>query len=148
MNSSRMDSPIDSRGARSRAARATAIACAVAALLAHAARSQSSDAPAKPAVDLTELSLEELMNLDVEVTSASRHAQPLGRTPAAIFVLDAEEIRRSGATSLPELLRLVPGMFVARLDSNRWAVSARGFADQFANKMQVLVDGRSVYTPL
>ncbi len=100
------------------------------------------------AQDLTELSLEELMNVEVQVTSAARHAQPLSKTPAAIFVLTAEDIRRSGATSIPELLRFVPGVTVARLDSNRWAVSVRGFAEQFANKLLVLVDGRSVYTPL
>ena len=105
----------------------------------------SSDDPA-PTQDLGGLSLEDLMN--VEVTSASRKAEPLNRVPAAIFVLTHEDLRRSGATSIPEALRLVPGMDVARLDSNRWAVSARGFKDQFANKMLVLIDGRSVYTPL
>ena len=104
--------------------------------------------PSAPAPDLTELSLEELMNVEVVVTSAALHEQPLSRTPAAVYVLGAEDIRRSGATSLPELLRLVPGVNVARLDSNRWAVSIRGFNGQFANKILVLVDGRSVYTPL
>jgi len=101
-----------------------------------------------PSRDLTELSLEELMNVEVVVTSAARHEQNLSDTPAAIFVLSAEDIRRSGATSIPEALRLVPGVSVARLDSNRWAVTIRGFNGQFANKLLVLVDGRSVYTPL
>jgi iron complex outermembrane receptor protein len=103
---------------------------------------------AAPPQDLTGLSLEELMNVDVLVTSAALHEQALSKTPAAIFVLTSEDIRRSGATSIPELLRLVPGVDVARLDSNRWAVSIRGFNGQFANKILVLVDGRSVYTPL
>lgn len=103
---------------------------------------------AAAAQDLTELSLEDLMNVEVEVVSASRHAQSLSSTPAAIFVLTNADLRRSGATSIPEALRLVPGVDVARLDSNRWAVTIRGFNDQFANKLLVLVDGRSVYTPL
>ncbi len=96
--------------------------------------------------DLAELSLEDL--LQVQVTSASRKSEPVNGVPAAIFVLTHDDLRRSGATSIPEALRLVPGMDVARLDSNRWAVSARGFKNQFANKMLVMIDGRSVYTPL
>ncbi len=107
---------------------------------------QPSREPQQP--DLTELSLEELMKLEVTVTSAARHEQSLSKTPAAIFVISADDIRRSGATSIPEVLRLAPGVNVARLDSNRWAVSIRGFNGQFANKILVLVDGRSVYTPL
>lgn len=113
-----------------------------------ASAAQDPQKPAPPPQDLTELSLEDLMNVEVTVTSAARHAEPLSKTPAAIFVLTSEDIRRSGATSIPELLRLVPGVNVARLDSNRWAVTIRGFNDQFANKLLVLVDGRSVYTPL
>lgn len=104
--------------------------------------------PGTPPRDLTELSLEELMNVEVVVTSAALHEEPLSRTPAAVCVLTSEDIRRSGLTSLPEVLRLVPGVDVARLDSNRWAVSIHGFNGQFANKILVLVDGRSVYTPL
>jgi iron complex outermembrane receptor protein len=99
-----------------------------------------------PAPDLARLSLEELMN--VEVTSVSKRAEKLSEAPAAISVITADELRRSGATSLPEALRLVPGMEVARVDSHNWAVSARGFNDLFANKLLVLMDGRSVYTPL
>jgi iron complex outermembrane receptor protein len=102
----------------------------------------------EPSTDLDELSLEELMGVDVVVTSVSRSEQSLSRTAAAVYVITAEEIERSGATSIPELLRLAPGVDVARLDSNRWAVSIRGFNDQFANKLLVLIDGRSVYTPL
>src|SRR5205814_8341467 len=99
-----------------------------------------------PPADLTHLSLEELMN--VEVTSVSRRAEKLSVAPAAISVITAEELRRSGATSIPEALRLVPGMEVARVDAHSWAISARGFNDLFANKLLVLMDGRSVYTPL
>src|SRR5207302_9226688 len=69
-------------------------------------------------------------------------------TPVAISVITADDIRRSGVTSIPEALRLVPGMEVARLDPSQWAVSARGFNDVFANKLLVLQDGRSIYTPL
>jgi iron complex outermembrane receptor protein len=125
-----------------------ALACVL--LLSRQASAQEPSAPPQPPPqqDLTELSLEELLNLEVTVTSAARHEQPLSKTPAAIFVLSADDIRRSGATSIPEALRLVPGVNVARLDSNRWAVSIRGFNGQFANKLLVLVDGRSVYTPL
>jgi len=96
--------------------------------------------------DLTELPLEELMNL--EVTLVARKEQRLFEAPSAIYVITQEDIRRSGATSIPELLRLVPGMEVARIDASKWAISARGFNEQFANKLLVLMDGRSVYTPL
>lgn len=103
---------------------------------------------ALPAGDLTDLSLEELMSIEVTVTSAARHPQRLGDTAAAIFVLSGEEIRRSGATSLPDALRLVPGVQVTRLGSNRWRVTARGFNGRNANKMLLLIDGVSAYTPL
>jgi iron complex outermembrane recepter protein len=93
-----------------------------------------------------EYSLEEL--LKVEVVTASRKSQDLLEVPAAAFVLTQDDIERSGATSLPEALRLVPGVQVARLSSGIWAVSVRGFNDRFSNKLQVLVDGRSVYSPL
>src|SRR5690349_17133891 len=98
------------------------------------------------APDLAHLSLEELMS--VEVTSVSKRPEKLSEAPAAISVITSDELRRSGATSIPEALRLVPGMEVARVDSHNWAVSARGFNDLFANKLLVLMDGRSVYTPL
>jgi len=98
------------------------------------------------AIDLTTLSLEELMG--VEVTLASRKKEKLFETAAAVFVLTREDIRRSGVTSIPEALRLVPGMVVARVDANKWAISARGFNGRFAQKLLVQIDGRSVYTPL
>ncbi len=93
--------------------------------------------------DLTQLSLEELM--DLEVTSVSKKKQKLSGAAAAIFVITQEDIRRSGVTSIPEALRMVPGLQVARLDSNKWAVSARGFNSRFSNKMLVLIDGRNLY---
>ena len=95
---------------------------------------------------LAELSLEELM--DVEVTSASRKPQRAGDVAAAVFVITQDDIRRSGATSVREVLRMAPGVEVARIDSNKWAVTARGFNGRFANKLLVLLDGRSMYTRL
>ncbi len=96
--------------------------------------------------DFFDLSLNELMA--VEVTSVSKKAEKAFDAPAAIFVLTNEEIRRSGAENLPEALRAVPGLQVARINANKWAVSARGFNTQFSNKLLVLIDGRSIYTPL
>ena len=94
--------------------------------------------------NLGEATLEELMA--VRVTSASRKAQRVEDVAAAVFVITRDDIRRSGLTTLPELLRLAPGVQVARVNSNKWAVSIRGFNDMFANKLLVLIDGRSVYT--
>lgn len=95
---------------------------------------------------VTELSLEEL--LQVEVTSVARQPQGLYDAPAAVFVISSEDIRRSGATSIPEILRLAPGIQVARINSNVWAVTARGFNGRYANKLLVLQDGRSLYNPI
>ena len=96
--------------------------------------------------EVLDLSLEELMK--VVVTSVARKPQTLANTAAAAFVISAEDIRRSGATNIPEALRLAPGVHVAAIGNNKWAVSIRGFNGRFANKLLVLVDGRSVYTPL
>lgn len=96
-------------------------------------------------VDLAELSLDELMNMPV--TSVSKKEERYSQTAAALFVLTQEDIRRSGATSIPEALRMVPGLQVAKLDGNKWAITARGFNGRFANKLLVLVDGRTVYSP-
>jgi iron complex outermembrane receptor protein len=92
---------------------------------------------------LADRSLEELMN--IEVTSVSKKVQRLSSTAASVFVITAEDIRRSGITVLPELLRLAPGVQVARLSSGSWAIGIRGFNDEYSNKLLVLVDGRSVY---
>jgi iron complex outermembrane receptor protein len=86
--------------------------------------------------------------LEVEVSTVTRTESTVGRSPAAVFVVTNEMIRRSGARSIPEVLRLVPGVDVARIDSNKWAVSVRGFNGRFANTLLVQIDGRSVYTPL
>ncbi|HWO36748.1 MAG TPA: TonB-dependent receptor plug domain-containing protein, partial [Candidatus Acidoferrum sp.] len=96
--------------------------------------------------DVTAMSVEDLMNM--QVTSVSKRTQKLADAAAAIFVLTQEDIRRSGATSIPEALRLVPGLEVARIDENKWAIGSRGFNGRFDNKLLVLIDGRSVYTPL
>lgn len=95
--------------------------------------------------DLTALSLEDLMN--IEVTSVSKKEQKLSQTAAAVFAISAEDIRRSGAKNIPDLLRMVPGMDVAQIDNTMFAVSARGFNGRYANELLVLVDGREVYTP-
>ena len=92
------------------------------------------------------LSLDELM--EQEVTTLARKEQTVKDTPAAAFVITSEDIRRSGATNLPDILRMVPGMDVAKINSWNWGVSARGFNDLYANKLQVMVDGRSIYDPL
>jgi len=96
--------------------------------------------------DVTSITLEDLMNL--QVTSVSKRTQKLANAAAAIFVITQEDIRRSGASSIPEALRMVPGLEVARIDENKWAIGSRGFNGRFDNKLLVLIDGRSVYTPL
>lgn len=83
-----------------------------------------------------------------EIVTLSKKPQQVSKAAAAVFVLTHDDIRRSGATNLAEVLRLVPELHVARLDAHRWAISARGFNGRFANKLLVLIDGRSVYTPL
>ncbi len=100
-----------------------------------------------PVDDLRDLSIEELTAL--EVRSASKQAEPLARAPTAIFVITGEEVVRSAASSLPEALRLAPNLQVQRVDARQYAVTARGFNGiETANKLLVLIDGRSVYTPL
>ncbi len=95
--------------------------------------------------DLTTASLEDLMN--IEITSVSKKEAKLFQSAAAVTVITREDIRRSGMTSIPDLLRMVPGMEVAQIDGSKWAVSARGFNGRFANKLLVLIDGRSIYSP-
>lgn len=95
---------------------------------------------------LPDLSLEDLLKVDV--VTASRKTQAVQDVAAAVFVITREDIERSGSTSIPELLRMAPGVNVARLSSGRWAVTARGFNGRFANKLLVLMDGRSIYSPL
>ncbi len=95
---------------------------------------------------LLDLPIEELMK--VEVTSASRRAQKLTDVPSAIFVITQDDIKRSGVTNIPDALRMAPGVQVERVGTDRWSVSIRGFNGRFANKLQVLMDGRSVYNPI
>ena len=95
---------------------------------------------------LKKLSIEQLMNL--QVTSVSKRPEPLSQTASAIQVITHEDIRRSGASSLAEALRLAANLQVAQLDSRQWAISARGFNGTAANKLLVLIDGRTIYTPL
>ena len=105
---------------------------------------QKSDHWTGSGVDLTTMNIEDLMN--VEVTSVSKKEQKLSRTAAAIFVITQEDIRRSGATNIPDVLRMVPGINVAQINGSTWAISARGFNQQFDNKLLVMIDGRVVYT--
>ncbi len=96
--------------------------------------------------DLTSLSLQELSNL--KVTSVSKRPERGFQAPAAVYVITQEDIHRSGATSIPEALRLAPGIEVARIDANQWAIGVRGFGSRLARSVLVLMDGRSVYNPL
>jgi iron complex outermembrane recepter protein len=115
-------------------------------LLLSAIPADSSDTAQQPSNPLKELTLEQLGN--VEVTTVSKEPEQLWKAAAAVFVLTSDDIRRSGATSIPELLRLVPGVEVARIDSDQWAIGIRGTETNFSKGVLVLIDGRSVYTPL
>jgi iron complex outermembrane receptor protein len=94
---------------------------------------------------LMSLSLEELA--DAEVTIAGKTPQKIKDIPAAVYVVSEKDIRRMGATSIPEALRMVPGLQVARMDANKWAITSRGFNGLFANNLLVMMDGRTIYTP-
>ena len=96
--------------------------------------------------DLTDMSMEALM--DIVITSVAKKPQKQSDAAAAIFVITNDDLRRWGVTNIPEALRRVPGIDVAKIDSNKWAITSRGFNSRFANKLLVLIDGRSVYTPL
>ena len=115
-------------------------------LLADLATAAATDQSSKSSADLEDLTLEQLVN--VQVTSVSKKETDLFTSPAAIYVITQEDIHRSGLMSIPELLRMVPGLEVARIDANHWAITARGFNGQYANKLLVLMDGRSVYMPV
>jgi iron complex outermembrane receptor protein len=112
--------------------------------LLHAIPVRAADVPSTR--ELTELSLEELSSL--EITSVSKKAQPLSEAPASIYVITGDEIRRSGATTLPEALRLAPNLQVAQVSAGSYSITARGMYNTSANKLLVLIDGRSVYSPL
>jgi len=106
------------------------------------------DAPQTPrnSASLRNLSLEELSQ--IEVTTPSKEPERAFNTPVAIVVITADQIRRSGATSIPEALRLAPGVEVARIDGSKWAIGIRGFGDRFSRGVLVLIDGRTVYSAL
>ncbi len=95
--------------------------------------------------EILALDIEQLLN--VEVTSVGKKEQTLSDSAAAVFVISQEDIRQSGVTSIPEALRMAPGIEVARIDANKWAITSRGFNGRFANKLLVMIDGRTVYTP-
>ncbi len=127
--------------------RSSALTCIICSLVicASDAFAQTQEA-LPPTSTLKQLSVEELM--DIEVTSVSRRPEKVSETASAIQVITQEDIRRSGATSIPEALRLASNLEVAQVDSHQWAISARGFSNTAANKMLVMIDGRTVYTPL
>src|SRR5258706_11941469 len=95
---------------------------------------------------LADLSLEELGN--IQIPSVSKRAERLSDAPASVFVIPGEDIRRSGVTSLPEALRLAPNLLVEQANASGYSISARGFNNSAGNKLLVLIDGRSVYSPL
>jgi iron complex outermembrane receptor protein len=121
-------------------------AAALCLLLSAAPAAALQEEPRPPASELKRLSLEQLM--DIDVTSVSRRSEPVSGAAAAITVLTGDDIRRSGATNLPDVLRITAGLQVAQSNGNTWAISARGFNTTTANKLLVLIDGRSIYTPL
>ena len=106
------------------------------------ARAESSQEPDQ----MADLSLEQLS--DIVVTSVSRQDSRLSAAPASLYIISASDIRRSGVRTLPEALRLAPNLQVARINAHNYAISARGFNNSIANKLLVLIDGRSIYTPL
>jgi len=101
---------------------------------------------AQTAEALRGMSIEDLTK--IEITSVSKQAEPLSDAPAAVYVITRDEVIRSGATTIPEMLRLAPNLEVAQISANGYAISARGFNGQIADKLLVLIDGRSVYTPI
>jgi iron complex outermembrane receptor protein len=139
--------PAAARPRRPLARSARGFALVVSGALAFASRApaQVPDSVSSPGA-LKRLTLEQLMA--VEVSSVSRRPEPLSETASAIQVITREAIRRSGATRLPEALRLATNLEVAQLNSSQWAISARGFNSNLANKMLVMIDGRTVYSPL
>ncbi len=104
------------------------------------------DNPDAAEKQLTQLSLEQLGS--IQVTSVTKAPEEVWNTPAAIYVITQEDIQRSGATNIPEALRLAPGVEVARINSDTWSIGIRGFGTRLSRSVLVLIDGRSVYSPL
>lgn len=98
--------------------------------------------------DFTSSSLENLTQMEISISSFARRTEDLSKTPAAVYVITQQQIARLAATSIPDLLRMVPGLQVAQINASTWAVTARGFNNQFANKLLVLVDGRTIYSEI
>ncbi len=105
----------------------------------------SAGALAQSEADFLDMPLEDLLHM--EITSAAKKDQSIKETAASVFVITREDIHRAGVTSIPEALRLAPGVQVARIDSNKWAITTRGFNNQFVNMLLVMIDGRTVYSP-
>jgi iron complex outermembrane receptor protein len=115
-------------------------------VLADGSASSQASAPASGGQDLLSLDLNDLMN--IKVTTASKKAESFNKIPAAMYVVTSEDIRRSGAQTIPEALRLVPGVEVAQLNSGQYAVSIRGFSGLLSDKLLALIDGRTIYNDL
>jgi len=114
-------------------------------LMAASAKAAGTNQPPKSSDGLESLSLEQLVN--VQVTSVAKKETDLFASPAAISVVTQDDIQRNGFTSIPDALRMIPGMDVGRISANQWAVGSRGFNAEFADQLLVLVDGRSIYSP-
>lgn len=99
----------------------------------------------RPSKDLMALPLEEL--LQIKISTVSRKLESANKTAAAVFVITQEDIRRSSANSIPEILRMAPGLSVTRIDVNKWSVTSRRYSGRFADDLLVLIDGRTVYSP-
>jgi iron complex outermembrane recepter protein len=132
--------------ARTRTAGATLVLLAMAGAAAALCETAAAEVDSPIIGSLKQLNVEDLMN--VEVTSVARHPEKLLEAASAIQVITQDDIRRSGATSIPEALRLADNLQVAQKNSHDWAISARGFNTDLANKLLVMIDGRTVYTPL
>ena len=151
---------------RGNAARAVLAATVLVGLMPGSLRAQQGETTAPPAVDGAAKNPDDILGMDIEqlakapvtvssggpvmdlpVTSVTKEESTVGRSAAAIFVITNEMIRRSGATCIPEALRMAPGLEVAQCNSNTWAISCRGFNNAYSNKLLVLIDGRSVYNP-
>jgi len=126
-----------------RLASTLALTCALSIIQSVHAISVDEDTPFST---LLEMDISELMNIDVNL--ATRNQERLFTSPAAIYVITKEDIKRSGLRSIPELLRLVPGLHVGKIDANKWAINSRDVSSQFSASMLVMMDGRSLYTPL
>src|SRR4051812_4796907 len=124
--------------------RLTATVCALAGLLLTYHCHAATDAAAEQS--LADFSLEELSNITVH--SVSRQDTRLADAPAAVYLITGEDIRHAGATTLPEALRLAPNLQVAQVGGQGYAITARGFSSRFENKLLVMIDGRSIYSPL